>query len=205
MNLQQHKNKLEEFAKIGTELLHRLKVDTRQLDALREELKHGYLKVVVIAEINTGKSTFLNALMGAKVFPSRAVPWTASITILDHADDPRAEVYYKNGKCLKMALNREKPMTDLKEVVSKTNKDVREIREVRVWFPNPFTRQGIVLVDTPGVNDPENWREEITIDYLPEADAAIIFVVIKTEKILNQNSWTDLELVYFFGYGFSRI
>jgi hypothetical protein len=45
-----------------------------------------------------------------------------------------------------------------------------------VWYPNPFTGNGIVLVDTPGVNDPDHWREDITYSYLAEADAVIMLL-----------------------------
>jgi hypothetical protein len=33
-----------------------------------------------------------------------------------------------------------------------------------------------LLVDTPGVNDPDNWREEITYSYLANADAVIMLL-----------------------------
>lgn len=186
MSIAQHRQRILDFSCDIKKLLEKVRVDLKPITALQDELKTGYLKVVVIAEINTGKSTFLNALMGAKIFPSRAVAWTASITLLDHGDEPRAEVYHKNGKMQKIPLDREKPIANLKAIVTKENPEIKNINLVKVWFPNPFTRQGIVLVDTPGVNDPENWREDITFDYLPQADAAIMLFDPQT-------TWTASE------------
>ena len=53
---------------------------------------------------------------------------------------------------------------------------MQDIKLVRIWYPNPFTGNGLVLVDTPGVNDPDTWREDITYEYLAGADAIIMLL-----------------------------
>ena len=67
-------------------------------------------------------------------------------------------------------------MAILQKVVSRENPNVQDINMVRIWYPNPFTGNGIILVDTPGVNDPDMWREEITYQYLATADAVIMLL-----------------------------
>ncbi|WP_028566912.1 dynamin family protein [Salisaeta longa] len=151
-------------------------VSTKSVEALQEQLRHGELSVAVVGEINRGKSTFLNALMGETVFPSRAMICTAGVTVLDHGETPRAEVLYRDGASDEMDLSDTAPAKALKAVVSRSNKDVQDIEVTRVWYPNPFTGNGIVLVDTPGVNDPDHWREDITYSYLAEADAVIMLL-----------------------------
>lgn len=99
---------------------------------------------------------------------------TAGVTVLDHGETPRAEVLYRDGASDEMDLSDTAPAKALKAVVSRSNKDVQDIEVTRVWYPNPFTGNGIVLVDTPGVNDPDHWREDITYSYLAEADAVIM-------------------------------
>jgi len=151
-------------------------VDPSAVADVAEQLKTGELSVAVVGEINRGKSTFLNALMGATVFPSRVMICTAGITVLDHGEEPRAQVVYKDGTTKEVDLRSEDPSTALKKIVSRTNKDVKDIEVTQVWYPNPFTRRGIILVDTPGVNDPDHWREEITYSYLAQADAVIMLL-----------------------------
>jgi len=151
-------------------------VDTKPVETIQEQLSRGELSVAVVGEINRGKSTFLNALMGATIFPSRAMICTAGVTVLDYGETPRAEVHYRDGSSDDIDLSDTKPATALKAVVSRSNKDVQDINVTRVWYPNPFTGNGIVLVDTPGVNDPDHWREDITYSYLAEADAVIMLL-----------------------------
>ena len=153
-----------------------LGIDPAPVVDIAEQLKSGELSVAVVGEINRGKSTFLNALMGATVFPSRVMICTAGITVLDHGSPPRAKVLYKDGSAKKIDLSDKDPSAALKKVVSRANKDVQDIELTQVWYPNPFTRHGIVLVDTPGVNDPDHWREDITYSYLAQADAVIMLL-----------------------------
>ena len=65
-------------------------VSTGRIEAVREQLDEGELSVAVVGEINRGKSTFLNALLGEEVFPSRTMVCTAGVTVLDHGEAPRA-------------------------------------------------------------------------------------------------------------------
>ncbi|MCS3682616.1 GTPase Era involved in 16S rRNA processing/archaellum component FlaC [Salinibacter ruber] len=151
-------------------------VSADPIKGVRAQLDEGELSVAVVGEINRGKSTFLNALMGEEVFPSRTMVCTAGVTVLDHGEEPRAEVIYKDDTTEEIDLSGTEPAQALKEVVSRSNKDVQDIQVTRVWYPNPFTGNGLVLVDTPGVNDPDHWREEITYSYLAEADAVIMLL-----------------------------
>jgi predicted nucleic acid-binding Zn-ribbon protein len=114
--------------------------------------------------------------MGTKLFPSRASVCTAGVTVLDYGDEPKAEIVFKNGKTKSFELSLENPSKSLVDVISRKNKEVQDIKMVRIWYPNPFTGNGLVLVDTPGVNDPETWREDITYEYLAGADAVIMLL-----------------------------
>src|SRR6187402_2609491 len=53
--------------------------------------------LVILGEFNHGKSTFVNALLGAEVLPTGITPTTASINHVIHADQPRARVVFTTG------------------------------------------------------------------------------------------------------------
>ena len=170
------RSKLKEIFSSHTVLANETKVNDDVITDVIENLKHGEMSIAVVGQVNRGKSTFLNALMGTKLFPSRASVCTAGVTVLDYGDEPKAEIVFKNGKTKSFELSLENPSKSLVDVISRKNKEVQDIKMVRIWYPNPFTGNGLVLVDTPGVNDPETWREDITYEYLAGADAVIMLL-----------------------------
>ena len=166
------RNSLEDQILLQTDL----KISTDDSKDIIDELEKGELIVAVVGEVNRGKSTFLNALMGSEVFPSRATVCTAGVTVLDNADVPKAQIVYNNGKTEEIQINSENPALVLSEHISRKNTNVRDISSLNIKYPNQFSGNGILIVDTPGVNDPDNWREEITYNYLGAADAVIMLL-----------------------------
>lgn len=143
-------------------------------DELDIALSEEEMSIVVVGEVNRGKSTFMNALLGARVFPPAATVCTAAVTRLRDGA-PRATLERRDGTRRDLALGAE-PANQLREVVSRRNPDAQSLSAVDVWFPNRFARDGVVLLDTPGVNDPELWREQITVEAVARADAVIFLL-----------------------------
>jgi hypothetical protein len=175
-SIENFRSKLKDTLNKQIQLQHSLKMDQNDSQDIIESLQSGELIVSVAGEINRGKSTFLNALMGNKIFPSRATVCTAGVTVLDNGESPLAEVVFNNGNKEKIDLTEGEPAKILANHISRTNENVREISSLNIKYPNPFSGNGILLVDTPGVNDPENWREEITYNYLSASDAVIMLL-----------------------------
>jgi GTP-binding protein EngB required for normal cell division len=195
MSLNQYRSTLEFVVNDHLTFASETDVSAERIEGVREQLDEGELSVAVVGEINRGKSTFLNALLGETVFPSRTMVCTAGVTVLDHGQEPRAEVIYKNDAAEEIDLSGTEPAQALKEVVSRSNKDVQDIQVTRVWYPNPFTGNGLVLVDTPGVNDPDHWREEITYSYLAEADAVIMLLDPMQPLSASETEFLDAKIL----------
>jgi len=159
------------------------------LDVPLSGSERDHIDVAVVGEIKRGKSTFLNALMRCKVFPSRAQVCTSAVTVLIDSPVPTITIRYQDP-VNRPTERREVPSGGevfdvLMSLVAKPvkrkdgvqgNPDAGAIDEVEIGYPNQFATDGIRLVDTPGVNDPDAWREEITYRYLGRADAAIMLL-----------------------------
>ena len=170
------RNTLRDILSSHSMLAEATNVKKDVIDDTIENLRHGEMSIAVVGEVNRGKSTFLNALLGTTLFPSRASVCTAGVTVLDCGESPNARIIYNNGKTTSFELDIENPSKTLVDVISRTNDKVRDIKQVRINYPNQFTGNGLVLVDTPGVNDPDTWREDITYEYLSGADAIIMLL-----------------------------
>ncbi len=140
-------------------------------------LKKGRITVVVLGEFNHGKSTVVNALLGEEVLPMGITPTTAVITHLVHGQKARATVKPAMG-----APAYDIAFDEIEAVVKHVEETKAEPEYVEIEHPNPFLDNGLVLVDTPGVNDISRQKVEITYGYLPRADV-IIYVLDATQVL----------------------
>ena len=126
--------------------------------------------LVVLGEFNHGKSTFVNALLGQDVLPTGITPTTASINHVVHADTPRAHVKLLSGE--------QTPIdpSQLKEWVTVTGGRAGDVAFVELGYPSDMLKNNVVLVDTPGVNDLNEQRAEVTYGYVPRADAVVFLL-----------------------------
>ncbi|HST06005.1 MAG TPA: dynamin family protein [Chloroflexia bacterium] len=74
--------------RILTSAISPLEPDVADLEALRQaeaDLEELFM-LVIVGEFNSGKSTFINALLGAEVLPEGVTPTTATINLLRYGD-----------------------------------------------------------------------------------------------------------------------
>ncbi|MBA3392706.1 MAG: dynamin family protein [Deltaproteobacteria bacterium] len=141
-------------------------IRTTRIPKLESERFH----LVVLGEFNHGKSTFVNALLGADILPTGITPTTASINHVVYAASPTARVVLNGGES--------KPLdaSQLKEWVTVAGGRANEVSYVEVGFPSELLQNNVVLVDTPGVNDLNEQRAEVTYGYVPRADAVVFLL-----------------------------
>jgi len=141
------------------------------LAALRAKLAEHAFNLVVAGEFKRGKSTVINALVGADLLPTGVVPLTSVVTLVRYGDTPGATVVFENGKTCAI------PLDTLPDYVTERGnpKNAKGVREVAVTFPAEWLKGGIRLVDTPGIGSIHRHNTESTYQYLPQADA-VIFV-----------------------------
>jgi GTP-binding protein EngB required for normal cell division len=126
--------------------------------------------LVVLGEFNHGKSTFVNALLGQDVLPTGITPTTASINHVVYADTPRAHVKLLSGGDTSI------DPSQLKDWVTVAGGHANDVAFVELGFPSELLKNNVVLVDTPGVNDLNEQRAEVTYGYVPRADAVVFLL-----------------------------
>jgi len=134
------------------------------------KLENERFHLVILGEFNHGKSTFVNALLGDHVLPTGITPTTAALNHVVYGDNRGAEARLIDGGTIDIAPQ---AIGDWVTVAGARHKDVRYV-EVR--HPAEILRENITLVDTPGVNDMNEQRAEITYGYVPRADAVIFLL-----------------------------
>lgn len=143
-------------------------------ESARHRLRRERLKILVIGEFSRGKSTFVNALIGSPVLPSKVNPTTATINILRGADQGTAQIEYLDGEVELVELPEQQVNRFLDSIVTVANERAQAIRTVTIQVPGRLELILADIVDTPGVNDLDQAREEVTFSYLREADVAVM-------------------------------
>jgi GTPase SAR1 family protein len=168
----------------------------RLLADVIQKLEADRFHLVVVGEFNHGKTTFVNALLGAEILPVGVTPTTAVIHHLEYATEGRAEVVYDNGEKTKLPFEEVRKFAVGQEKGSEGA--TREVKYLEVGYPADLLKERIVLVDTPGVNDLSLQRADITYSYIPRSDAVLFLVdagqplkeserVFLQEKLLGQS------------------
>ncbi len=144
---------------------------SRQIHQTRiPKLQNERFFLVVLGEFNHGKSSFVNALLGSDVLPTGITPTTAAINHVIWAEEPHAKATLHEGKSLELAPG------VLGDWVTVAGGRAKDVAYVEVGYPAPILRENITLVDTPGVNDLNEARAEVTYGYVPRADAVIFLL-----------------------------
>ena len=163
------------------------KMELEQLDELRQLVQDERFSVVVIGEFSRGKSTFINALLGAALIPMDVLPETAVIHALHYGEEPALTVVRRDG-----STEKGKASSEYLQQFVVGNQDVDAVSYIKIAYPADFLAGNVLLVDTPGVSDMDEQRAEITYGFLPQADVVIVLLdatapLKKTEKdFINQ-------------------
>ncbi len=164
-----------------------------ELEALHHRLVAGQFRLAVLGQFKRGKSTLLNALLGDRLLPTDILPVTAIPTFISAADQIEVQVCFATeAEPVKYSLSSSPSLADfLTEHVTETGNpnNRRQVKRVDVTHPAEMLRQGVVLIDTPGIGSTHKHNTEVAYQVLPQCDAAL-FLVSPDPPI------TEIELDY---------
>ena len=160
------------------ELCRMQEEETRRL---QERLENKKVTIAVIGQFKRGKTTLINTILGRPILPVGIVPITAAITRIEYADKNSAEtsadtatVYYTNG------LREEVPAEDLHAYISEqeNHDNARGVAEVELLTDAAFLRDGLTLVDTPGVGSVHENNSKSAVDFARESDGVVFMLSV---------------------------
>ena len=174
-------------------------------DTRLPKLDDERFSVVVLGEFNHGKSTFINALLGTPLLPTGITPTTALLAHVTHGARAGATAVTENGDRLPIdmaALADHVTVDGLAKAESKPEgkgkgggkagkKPPAAVHHIEITHPSPLLENRLTIVDTPGVNDINEQRADITYGYLPRADAAVF--LLDATQILTASERQFLE------------
>jgi len=164
-----------------------------RLDALRVRLTAEHLQLAILGQFKRGKSTFINALLGAPVLPMGVLPLTAVAIFISWGKDPAVRVRFRTTRPPENFRSADPDA--LREFLSRyvaeerNPKNALDVERVELSFPSPILSDGTILIDTPGVGSSHRHNTDTALQILSECDAAI--VILSPDPPI-----TEIELAY---------
>jgi len=136
------------------------------LKEVSEQLKDSLFLLVVVGEFNSGKSSFLNALLGNTYLKEGITPTTSKINIIKFGEQ-------------------------VSQKQQRSNIDGQEDYEL-IQLPVNWLKD-ISLVDTPGTNAVIKGHQEITEHFIPKSD--LILFVTSVDRAFSESEKTFLTQI----------
>lgn len=149
----------------------------KRLENAENSANNSKFYIAVTGVINAGKSSTLNAMIGKKILGVSNVPETANLSVITYSKDEFAKAVFWSGNEQESMGLEPKKLQDLKVDVSELVKYTGAssplapyVKQVILGVDLPMLRDGINIVDTPGLDDAVILREELTKAYMQESD-----------------------------------
>ncbi len=129
------------------------------------------LLVTVMGEFSSGKSSFVNAFIGADVAPTGITPTTATINVVRYGRERGGRIISAEGTAdgTTLELGWDALMTHLRALTADA---ARAIDRVEILVPLPQLEK-INIVDTPGLNSIQPEHEATARAFIGKADAVV--------------------------------
>lgn len=144
-------------------------------DELKEKIRTNSFNMVVVGQFKRGKTCLINALLGSNILPTAVIPLTSIVTILTYGEVLTVKVFFNDGKIIEVQPDQ------LAEYVTETGnpKNEKDVQEVLITYPSSYLKDGVRLIDTPGVGSVYLHNTDVAYQYLPKSDAALFLLSVE--------------------------
>jgi GTP-binding protein EngB required for normal cell division len=160
------------------------------LEAIVRRLEAPQFEIAVFGRVSSGKSSLLNHVAGMDVLPVGVTPVTAVPTRLVRGEEPVAVIFFAETEPRRIDLEQ------LGDYASEEGNpgNHKHVTNITVQIPSPRLREGVVLVDTPGIGSLALAGSAETIAYLPRCDLGV--VLVDAASALNHDDLGLLRALY---------
>ena len=142
------------------------------LSMILDRFESKSFEIALFGRVSSGKSSLLNHIVGKDILPVGVTPITAVPTRLVYGETSRLRVWYADRSPEQAELAR------LPELVSEQQNpgNYRHVTRIVVELPSARLREGVALVDTPGLGSLATSGAAETLAYLPRCDLGVVLV-----------------------------
>lgn len=157
-----------------------------------ERMKKHTFSIGILGEFKRGKSTVINALLGREIMPADILPTSATMNRVTYGMEPKAQIYMRDGSRETIAVD------SLVDYVTKLDEQkaamAEQVEEAIVYYPCRFCRNGVDIIDTPGLND-EGRMDRIVEEVIPRLDAVIMVITPDSPFSMSESEFVRSKLM----------
>ncbi|HZN77387.1 MAG TPA: dynamin family protein [Micromonosporaceae bacterium] len=148
----------------------------RRLTVTKRGLADPGIHLVVAGEFKQGKSSLVNALLGATVCPVDDDVATAVPTYVRHGAEPRADLLFDGDPVRREPV----ALEDVRQYIVENGR--QRIAGVEIRIPRQLLANGLIVVDTPGVGGLGSAHAAASLAAISMADA-VLFVTDASQEL----------------------
>ncbi len=160
------------------------------IDALEDKILTNQYRIAVVGDFSTGKSTFINALLGEELLYTSTKEATGVITTIQYDEIPHAQICKKTDYDLtdKIIEDINLESNDGRERLNRylDIENKTKVDRIDIFFPIQGVDRDIIFFDTPGIEKLSRDQMLMTKKVIAESNAVIFLITKKgfTEQAL---------------------
>lgn len=160
------------------------------LSTIVDRLETQSFEIALFGRVSSGKSSLLNHIVQSDILPVGVNPITAVPTRIVYGAVPRLTVSFADKG------SEQWETAKLPEFVSERYNpgNSKRVTRIAVELPSPRLRDGVVLVDTPGLGSLATAGAAETLAYLPHCDLGV--VLIDAGSTLTEDDLSTIRTLY---------
>jgi len=179
----------------------RMTEQQEELQRIQQKLSSHTFSVGIMGEFKRGKSTVINSLLEKEIMPADILPCSATMNRVTYDLHPHAELIMRDGS--KKDIPVEQLVSFVTKLTAENESNAAQVDEAIVYYPCRFCKNGVDIIDTPGLNDDERMNK-IAEEVIPKLDAVIMvitpdnpFSMSEAEFVRNKLMASDLGRLIF--------
>ncbi len=167
-----------------------------QLAAIEAKQNDRKLNISIIGEFSTGKSSFINALVGCELLTVNVIQGTTvAITVIEYDETYSITTTDFSGHQKNELFDNIEQLRHILHIYTTDPTYGKQINNVLVTLPSNILKNGFRIIDTPGTNSLELWHEDVTRRAIKEmSDLSIILTDATTPMPATLINFVDSTL-----------
>lgn len=146
---------------------HHKEGDIETMKKMLQKASINSVSVLICGEFKRGKSSFINAFLGEEVCPTDAGIATSVVSVIKYGPQKKVTRFFGDVKNLK---SEEVAFEEIEKFAKGSNLEVDNTIMLIIELPSDKLRDGLVLMDTPGVGGLDPRHLFLTLYVMPKAD-----------------------------------